>query len=136
MLGLFASRIQTSGGDPMPERPISTRYMPGATNVCMNHPADLFDPSTHPAPRAVAQNGSERLQLSLLGGFSLQIDGDFVLLPRHARRGLAFLFLDKIAERDCDRCVLAERLWTDAPVQRARGSLRSALWRIRQASPA
>ena len=77
----------------------------------------------------------ERAQLSLLGGFSLRVGGNTVALPRHARRVLAFLSLDKIVERDCDRGVLAERLWTDAPVQRARGSLRTALWRIRQASP-
>jgi DNA-binding SARP family transcriptional activator len=71
----------------------------------------------------------------LLGGFSLRIGGDIVTLPRHARRVLAFLSLDKVGETDCDRGVLAERLWTDAPVQRARASLRTALWRIRQASP-
>jgi DNA-binding SARP family transcriptional activator len=78
---------------------------------------------------------TRRPQLSLLGGFSLRLGGDIVTLPRHARRVLAFLSLDKIVERDCDRGVLAERLWTDAPVERARGSLRTALWRIKQASP-
>lgn len=77
----------------------------------------------------------ERPQLSLLGGFSLCVGGNTVALPRHARRVLAYLSLDKIVQRDCDRGVLAERLWTDAPVQRARGSLRTALWRIRQTSP-
>lgn len=76
-----------------------------------------------------------RPQLSLLGGFSLCVGGDMVALPRHARRVLAFLSLDKVVQRDCDRGVLAERLWTDAPMHRARGSLRTALWRIRQASP-
>ncbi len=84
----------------------------------------------------VTSSSRERPQLSLLGGFSLRIGGDIVTLPRHARRVLAFLSLDKIGETDCDRGVLAERLWADAPVQRARASLRTALWRIRQASPA
>ncbi|MEE6179631.1 AfsR/SARP family transcriptional regulator [Mycobacterium sp. 050134] len=84
----------------------------------------------------VARCPEEYPQLSLFGGFSLRIGGDAVTLPRHARRVLAFLSLDKIVERDCDRGVLAERLWTDAPVPRARASLRTALWRIRQASPA
>jgi DNA-binding SARP family transcriptional activator len=73
--------------------------------------------------------------LSLLGGFSLCVGGDTVALPRHARRVLAFLSLDKVVQRDCDRGVLAERLWTDAPMHRARGSLRTALWRIRKTSP-
>lgn len=84
---------------------------------------------------ALTTGRAERPQLSLLGGFSLRIGGAIVTLPRHARRVLAFLSLDKTAERDCDRGVLAETLWMDAPVQRARGSLRTALWRIRQASP-
>ena len=84
----------------------------------------------------VARGSEECPQLSLFGGFSLRIGGGAITLPRHARRVLAFLSLDKIVERDCDRGVLAEKLWTDAPVPRARASLRTALWRIRQASPA
>lgn len=70
----------------------------------------------------------------LLGGFSLRIDKRTVALPLHARRVLAYLALDKIAEPDCNRGILAQRLWPDCPVERCRASLRTALWRIRRAS--
>lgn len=73
--------------------------------------------------------------LLLLGGFSLRIGKRTVALPLHARRVLAYLALDRIAEPDCDRGILAERLWPDCPVERCRASLRTALWRVRRASP-
>lgn len=71
------------------------------------------------------------VELSLFGGFALRIDGQRVALPMHARRVLAYLSLDKIVEKDCDRQVLAERLWSDSPLDRSRASLRTAIWRIR-----
>ncbi|GAA5108821.1 AfsR/SARP family transcriptional regulator [Nocardia iowensis] len=77
-----------------------------------------------------------RLAISLLGGFALRVDARHVAVPQHSRRVLAYLSLDQIAEPDCDRGVLAERLWPDVTVDRSRASLRTALWRIRQASPA
>lgn len=73
--------------------------------------------------------------LSLLGGFSVWIGGRRVALPMHSRRVLAYLALDKTAEADCDRRILAERLWPDSSTERSRASLRTALWRIRQADP-
>ena len=69
------------------------------------------------------------------GGFALRVRGDTVALPMHSRRVLAYLSLDKIANHDCDRGVLAERLWPDATVERSRASLRTSLWRIRRANP-
>jgi DNA-binding SARP family transcriptional activator len=78
----------------------------------------------------------ERPMLSLLGGFSLRIGVSTIALPLHARRVLAYLSLDKISEPGCNRGLLAERLWPDAPVERCRASLRTALWRVRRASPA
>ena len=81
-----------------------------------------------------AADVNERPALLLLGGFSLRIDKRSVALPLHARRVLAYLALDKIAEPDCDRGILAERLWPDCSVERCRASLRTALWRIRRAS--
>ena len=51
----------------------------------------------------------------------------------HARRVLAYLSLKKMVETDTDRQVLAERLWADAPPDRSRASLRTAIWRIRAA---
>ncbi|MFN6546620.1 AfsR/SARP family transcriptional regulator [Mycolicibacterium nivoides] len=55
-------------------------------------------------------------------------------MPMHARRVLAYLSLHKMVEQDCDRQVLAERLWIDAPPDRSRASLRTAIWRIRSAA--
>lgn len=73
--------------------------------------------------------------VSLLGGFGVWIGGRRVALPMHSRRVLAYLALDKTAEPDCDRRILAERLWPDSSTERSRASLRTALWRIRQADP-
>ncbi|HET7399948.1 MAG TPA: BTAD domain-containing putative transcriptional regulator [Intrasporangium sp.] len=82
---------------------------------------------------AVPRTTAGPAKLSLLGGFSLQIEGEPVALPLHARRVMAYLSLDKLRAHDCDRRVLAERLWADASSDRCRGSLRTALWRIRSA---
>lgn len=81
----------------------------------------------------VAGNPEGRVSLSLLGGFSLRIANVPVSLPLHARRVIAYLSLDKLGAHDCDRRVLAERLWADSTSDRCRGSLRTALWRIRSA---
>jgi DNA-binding SARP family transcriptional activator len=71
----------------------------------------------------------------LLGGFSVRVGGHRVALPKHSRRVLAYLCLDKAAEVDCDRGILAERLWPDSSTERSRASLRTALWRIRRECP-
>lgn len=73
--------------------------------------------------------------VSLLGGFSVRVGGHSVALPKHSRRVLAYLCLDKAAEDDCDRGILAERLWPDSSGERSRASLRTALWRIRRECP-
>ncbi|SDD02546.1 AfsR/SARP family transcriptional regulator [Rhodococcus tukisamuensis] len=88
-----------------------------------------------PSSDKLAGSGGARPILALLGGFSLRIGTATVALPLHARRVLAYLSLDKISEPDCDRGVLAERLWADSSPDRSRASLRTALWRIRRASP-
>lgn len=74
---------------------------------------------------------TDNAELSLFGGFHLRIRGENVPLPMHARRVLAYLSLHGMAEKDCDRQVLADRLWTDSPPERSRASLRTAIWRIR-----
>jgi DNA-binding SARP family transcriptional activator len=73
-------------------------------------------------------------ELSLFGGFALRIHGQKISLPMHARRVLAYLSLNKMVEKDCDRQVLAERLWMDSSPDRSRASLRTAIWRIRSAA--
>jgi DNA-binding SARP family transcriptional activator len=69
-------------------------------------------------------------KLSLFGGFELKLSGKKVSLPRHAQRVLAYLSVNKLVANDCDRQVIAERLWTDSPPERSRASLRTAIWRI------
>ncbi|MDQ1742019.1 MAG: hypothetical protein QOE23_358 [Pseudonocardiales bacterium] len=73
-------------------------------------------------------------KLNLLGGFSLYVAGGQVALPMHSRRVLAYVCLAKTRHDGCDRSILAERLWPDVSADRSRASLRTAVWRIRQAS--
>src|ERR1700752_43122 len=90
-------------------------------------------------PDQVAIRGSAAegfaAELRLLGRFALRSAGIDVALPQHARRVLAYLALEKMTEADPGRSLLADRLWPDAPTERARASLRTALWRVRQACP-
>ena len=69
----------------------------------------------------------------LLGGFALLLGGDEVFLPTNAQRVLAGLCVGRRTHLPQPRLVLAERLWAETPVERAQASLRTALWRIRQA---
>ncbi|GIF23452.1 DNA-binding SARP family transcriptional activator [Actinoplanes tereljensis] len=77
----------------------------------------------------------DRPRISLLGGFSLQVADRPVALPVQASRVLAYLCLDRLSRPACARRQLAERLWSDVIAERARASLRTALWRIRRADP-
>jgi DNA-binding SARP family transcriptional activator len=72
------------------------------------------------------------VRLSLFGGFTLNVASRRVLLPRHARRVLAYLALATSRTNDIDRRLLAERLWPDSSADRSAASLRTALWRIRR----
>jgi DNA-binding SARP family transcriptional activator len=78
-------------------------------------------------------SSGSQAELSLFGGFALRVHGQKISLPMHARRVLAYLSLNKMVEKDCDRHVLAERLWMDSSPDRSRASLRTAIWRIRSA---
>lgn len=73
------------------------------------------------------------LRLSLLGGFSLVVGNRRASLPIHAQRVLAYLSIVQPGRSAHLRLNLAERLWSDATTERALASLRTALWRIRQA---
>jgi DNA-binding SARP family transcriptional activator len=84
----------------------------------------------HPLTAWVGTNCRE---LSLFGGFSLRVAGTRIPLPTHAERVLAYLSVHKLSYVDCDRRMLAERLWPDSPPHRSRASLRTAIWRIRGA---
>jgi DNA-binding SARP family transcriptional activator len=75
-------------------------------------------------------------QLSLFGGFTLDLPNGRVVMPRHARRVLVYLALMSSRSNDIHRQLLAERLWPDFPADRAAANLRTALWRIRRESTA
>ena len=70
-----------------------------------------------------------RGRLSLLGAFELTWDGELVSLPVPAQRLLGFVALQ---ERPVLRTYVAETLWLESSQERACGSLRSALWRLRR----
>ena len=69
------------------------------------------------------------VQLCVLGGMELRVDGDEVSLPMSAQRLLAFL---AIMGQQQHRHYVAGTLWTDSTESRAASSLRSAVWRLRQ----
>ena len=69
--------------------------------------------------------------LRLLGGFELSVDRRPVPLPTQAQRVVCVLALSGTARRES----LAGRLWPFSSQTRAHANLRTALWRIRQASP-
>jgi DNA-binding SARP family transcriptional activator len=69
-------------------------------------------------------------QLRLLDGFELRCGQASVHLPVPARRVLALLAL---RDRPLHRSHVAGLLWLDSTEARASGSLRSALWKLRQA---
>jgi DNA-binding SARP family transcriptional activator len=101
--------------------------------VCARHAKEIEVSST---PTLLTTSTGARARLSLLGGFSLRVGDTDMHLPTHARRGLAYLALDRVSENDCDRGVMAERLWPDATPDRSRASLRTALWCLRRVDPA
>ena len=68
-------------------------------------------------------------RVSLAGAFDLSRDGRSIDVATPAMRVLAFLALN---ERAVHRSQVASVLWLDSNDERAAGSLRSALWRIRQ----
>src|SRR4051812_10578257 len=91
-------------------------------------------PVTQPMESTLRRTGTPA-RLSLLGGFSLVVDGSAVTLPIHAQRVLAFVSLAQPLQAPTARAPLAERLWGEASADRSHASLRTALWRIRQADP-
>jgi DNA-binding SARP family transcriptional activator len=72
---------------------------------------------------------STEIRVSLLGAFELSTDGESIDLAVPAQRVLAFLALQ---DQAVDRAHVAGVLWRGSGSERAAGSLRSALWRIRR----
>jgi DNA-binding SARP family transcriptional activator len=75
--------------------------------------------------------GVERavVEVRLVNGFELLHGGEPVELPLTAQRLVAFLALQ---QRPLQRAYVAAKLWLDTTEDRAAGSLRSALWRVKQ----
>ena len=69
------------------------------------------------------------IRLHLIGGFELNISGSPAALQPVLQRLLAFVAL---TPRGVDREFAALQLWPDHCEERARASLRSALWRLRR----
>jgi DNA-binding SARP family transcriptional activator len=80
------------------------------------------------------EEGRRSSTLELLGGFNLAVDGSSVALPIHAQRVLAYLSVVPVQAMHL-RVGLAEQLWSGVTNERSHASLRTALWRIRQAEP-
>src|SRR5205823_1412820 len=76
------------------------------------------------APEPGPQQG---VQLLLLGGFEVTVEGEDVPLPMNGQRVLAFLALQRHA---LQRSYVAGSLWLDSTDDHAAGNLRSALWRL------
>jgi DNA-binding SARP family transcriptional activator len=70
--------------------------------------------------------------LSVLGGFNLSVSHRSIPLSSNAQRVLGFLAVSgSVQQRD----VIAGQLWPTTTQDRAMANLRTALWRVRQASP-
>ncbi len=82
---------------------------------------------SHVIHTAGSRPASGRLRISLVSEFQLLIDDVHVSVPHGVQRVLAFL---ATAGRPVARSRLAGELWLDVPEERARGNLRSALWRL------
>jgi DNA-binding SARP family transcriptional activator len=70
-----------------------------------------------------------RPSLTLFGAFELRCGSEPIALPLSAQRLLAFVALH---DRPLRRIFVAGTLWADTTDERAAGSLRSALWRLRR----
>jgi DNA-binding SARP family transcriptional activator len=73
---------------------------------------------------------ARQLQLMLLGGFTLLLGPEEILLPLSVQRLVALLAL---RDRPLSRTYLADVLWPDCPVERSLADLRTVLWRARNA---
>ncbi|HEV2890605.1 MAG TPA: BTAD domain-containing putative transcriptional regulator [Frankiaceae bacterium] len=80
-------------------------------------------------PRAVRRGTVSELRL--LNGFEVRRDGRAVALPGSAERVVAYL---AVHDGPVRRAQVASALWLDSTEEHAAASLRSALWRLRQAA--
>ena len=76
------------------------------------------------------ESSTARIELRLLGGFGLTVGGEPVEMTPAAQRLLAFVAL---TPRGAERSYTAFQLWPEHDERRAKGNLRSALWRLGKA---
>jgi DNA-binding SARP family transcriptional activator len=77
-----------------------------------------------------ARTDTPRVALRLLGHFELRVDGIVVVLPTGPQRLAAYLALRGITARGR----VAGELWPETTQGRAMGCLRTAIWRVNQAT--
>lgn len=70
------------------------------------------------------------VRLHLLGGFELTIDGERAPTLQPSTQRLVALV--SLTVRGIERNFAAQQLWPDSTEERARGNLRSSLWRLRR----
>lgn len=70
------------------------------------------------------------VELRLLGGFGLEVDGQRIEMTPAAQRLLAFVAL---TPRGAERSYTAFQLWPEQSEERAKANLRSTLWRLSKA---
>jgi DNA-binding SARP family transcriptional activator len=75
---------------------------------------------------------ADDILLRVLGRFGLIVNDVPLELPVQAQKVVAYLAVHR-GPQPRDR--VAEQMWPDASLRRCRGSLRTVLWRVRQASP-
>lgn len=73
-----------------------------------------------------------RVELNLIRGFGLRVDGQAVRVKPGSQRLLAFVALNRVELR---RSFIAGSLWTDSNEKRAQANLRSSLWRLQDTDP-
>src|SRR5258708_32412879 len=76
-------------------------------------------------------NTADQLTIHLLGAPEVQIAG--APLALHHQKARALLYYLAATGRSCTRDYLAGLLWVESPESRARHSLRSSLYHLRQA---
>jgi DNA-binding SARP family transcriptional activator len=89
--------------------------------------------SSMPASTRTLTHGPQAIvRLSLLGGFSLTVEGEMASVPVGSQRLLSFLAM---APRPLLRPYVAGNLWGDVPERQAHANLRSTLWRLHRPGP-
>lgn len=84
-----------------------------------------------PSGEPSAIGPASAVRLGLLGGFRLSVESEVVPLPMNAQRLVCFLALH---DQPLLRTFVGGSLWGEASEAHAGGSLRSALWRLKEAT--